>query len=80
MLKLTLLRKCKHCFDRCCESTQSTELVAMEQLATCWFKKSRKAECTVFYLLLSPINSGGVSRVLVQMLAGIKGGMHLIDI
>ena len=72
MLKLILLRKCKHWFDRCHEYTQSTELVATEQLATYWFKKSREAECTVFYLLLSPVEFGDVPRVLVQTLAKMK--------
>lgn len=37
MLKLTLLGKCKHRFDRCHEYTESTGPVVMEQLATYLF-------------------------------------------
>ena len=44
----------------------------MEQLATYRFKKSRGAEFTVFYLLLSPVEFGNVPRVLFQTLAKVK--------
>lgn len=52
-----------------------TQSVAMEQLATYWFKKSREAECTEFYLL-SPIEYEDVPRVLVQALPSIKGKLY----